>query len=121
MNNAKSMIATSLNLCPVKTHPDTPNTNWFIAMSMKDVIYPFLITATDSVEGYCSAEVPDVPETDLPVRWKAPECLTKHQLTTASDVWAFGVLVYEVLTYGCTPYRDILDKDVRDQVGCFSR
>ena len=120
MNNAKSIIATSLNLCPVQTHPDTPNTNWFIAMAMKDVTYPFSITATDSVEGYCSAEVPDVPETDLPVRWKAPECLTKHQLTTASDVWAFGVLVYEVLTYGCTPYRDILDKDVRDHVGCFS-
>ena len=87
---------------------------------MKDIIYPFSITATDSMDGYCSAEVPDVPE-KLPVRWKAPECLTRHRFTTASDVWAFGVLLYEVLTYGCPPYRDIPDEDVPDHVGCFSR
>ena len=46
---------------------------------------------------------------DLPLRWKAPECLTRHRYSTASDVWAFGVLMYEVFTYGCTPYRHVLD------------
>ena len=68
------------------------------------------------MDGYCPVEVPHVPE-NLPVRWMAPECLTKYRFTTASDVWAFGVLVYEVLTYGCTPYRDILDDDVPYHVG----
>ena len=64
----------------------------------------------NSLEGYCSAEpvVPELVSTsndqDIPVRWKAPECLKDNRYSTASDVWAFGVLMYEVLTYGCTPY-----------------
>ena len=53
----------------------------------------------------------------FPVRWKSPECLTKHQYSTASDVWAFGVLMYEVLTRGCVPYSHLLDdKQVSLQV-----
>ncbi len=43
----------------------------------------------------------------LPVRWKAPECLLEHSYSTLSDVWAFGMLLYEVLTLGCRPYRHI--------------
>ncbi|XP_068675843.1 uncharacterized protein [Montipora foliosa] len=54
---------------------------------------------------------------DLPVRWQAPECLMKHRFSTASDVWAFGVVMYEVLTYGCTPYRHLLeDEEVSHQI-----
>ena len=53
----------------------------------------------------------------LPVRWKAPECLRQHVYSTASDVWAFGVLMYEVLTLGCRPYRQFLeDKQVTNHV-----
>ena len=48
---------------------------------------------------------------DFPVRWKAPESLKDKRWSTASDVWAFGVLIYEVLTYGCIPYRHILDDE----------
>ena len=48
---------------------------------------------------------------DLPVRWKAPECLRQHSYSTPSDVWAFGVLMYEVFTLGCYPYRRIREDD----------
>ena len=41
------------------------------------------------------------------MRWQAPECLLEHRYSTASDVWAFGMLMYEVLTYGCPPYRQV--------------
>jgi len=41
------------------------------------------------------------------MRWQAPECLLEHRYSTASDVWAFGMLMYEVLTYGCLPYRHV--------------
>jgi len=68
------------------------------------------------MEGYSSPFV--VPEfispasdEDLPVRWKAPECLTKHRYSTASDVWGFGVLMYEVLTRGCIPYGHVSTND----------
>ncbi|XP_068725933.1 uncharacterized protein [Montipora capricornis] len=69
-------------------------------------------------EGYTSLSSEKIPQyigkptdEDLPVRLQAPECLTSHRFSTASDVWAFGVVMYEVLTYGCTPYRHLLDDE----------
>ena len=71
--------------------------------------------------GYSSLEIPQYIgkpiDEDLPVRWQAPECLINYRFSTASDVWAFGVVMYEVLTYGCTPYRHVLqDKEVSHKV-----
>ncbi len=41
----------------------------------------------------------------------------EHRYSSASDVWAFGVLMYEVFTYGCRPYRNIpIDDDVTNHV-----
>ncbi|XP_068725930.1 uncharacterized protein [Montipora capricornis] len=66
-------------------------------------------------EGYTPLEIPQYigkpTDEDLPVRWQAPECLMNHRFSTASDVWAFGVVMYEVLTYGCTPYRHLLEEE----------
>ena len=66
---------------------------------------------------YCSLD-DDFPEfvnsgneEELPLRWKAPEVLSECRFSTASDVWALGVLMYEVLTYGCLPYRLISDNE----------
>ena len=40
-----------------------------------------------------------------------------HHFSTASDVYSFGMLMYEVLTYGCTPYRNVLkDEEVSNLV-----
>ena len=40
-----------------------------------------------------------------PVRWMAPQCLRRRQYSTASDVWAFGVLLYEMVTRGREPWE----------------
>ena len=85
---------------------------------LKAMIF-FLLPAENSdhsLYGYCSVDgcpefISVTNDEELPVRWKAPECLLQHCYSTASDVWAFGVLMYEVLTYGCLPYRHVLNDD----------
>jgi serine/threonine protein kinase len=54
----------------------------------------------------------------LPVRWMSPESLLYQKFSVMSDVWSFGVLVWEVLTFGTMrPYRGIDAADLPYLVG----
>ncbi|KAF6032809.1 hypothetical protein EB796_008854 [Bugula neritina] len=48
----------------------------------------------------------------IPVRWTAPEAIAFRKFTSASDVWSFGVLMWEVISYGERPYWNWSNQDV---------
>ena len=55
-------------------------------------------------------------DTALPIRWAAPECYLKQEFSTNSDVWSFGIVLYELFTCGQVPYQGMTNRQVIDNV-----
>ena len=43
----------------------------------------------------------------FPIKWTAPEAANYNRFTIKSDVWSFGILLTEIVTYGRVPYPGI--------------
>lgn len=48
----------------------------------------------------------------LPIKWMAPESINFRRFTAASDVWMFGVCVWEILMLGVKPFQGVKNSDV---------
>ncbi|XP_042182299.1 ephrin type-A receptor 5 isoform X1 [Oncorhynchus tshawytscha] len=48
----------------------------------------------------------------IPIRWTAPEAIAFRKFTSASDVWSYGIAMWEVMSYGERPYWEMSNQDV---------
>ncbi|XP_070506789.1 protein sevenless isoform X5 [Chironomus tepperi] len=80
--------------CLVKTAPDSNGLNLVVKIG------DFGLTRDIYKNDYYRKE----GEGLLPVRWMSPESLVDGVFTSQSDIWSFGVLMWEVMTLGQQPY-----------------
>ncbi|XP_049908649.1 tyrosine-protein kinase SYK isoform X2 [Epinephelus moara] len=51
-----------------------------------------------------------------PVKWYAPECINYFKFSSKSDVWSFGVLMWEAYSFGQKPYKGMKGNDVMQMI-----
>ena len=61
---------------------------------------------------YCTLE----EGTRFAIKWTAPEGFTSNRLSIKSDVWSFGILLWELVTKGSQPYPDMTNEQVLEAV-----
>ncbi|KAF6775025.1 hypothetical protein AHF37_04260 [Paragonimus kellicotti] len=54
--------------------------------------------------------------TQFPIKWTAPEAALLGRFTVKSDVWSFGIVIYEIITYGQVPFPSMDNAETLQQV-----
>jgi fyn-related kinase len=52
----------------------------------------------------------------IAIKWAAPETALYYRFSIKSDVWSFGIVLYEIITYGKSPYPEMTNDEVKQQV-----
>ncbi|XP_053390757.1 tyrosine-protein kinase FRK-like [Mercenaria mercenaria] len=55
-------------------------------------------------------------EEKYPTKWTSPEAIFELKFSTKSDVWSFGILLYEIITFGGMPYKGMTGKEAAERI-----
>ena len=56
----------------------------------------------------------------IPVKWTAPEAVLYRKYTTKSDVWSYGMVMYEIWSLGHKPFEEFNTEEVRSVMFTFA-
>ncbi len=77
-------------------------------------IAEFGLSYDTNCEDYCRIGSRD--NKPLPLRWLAPETLRQNRFSTYSDIWSFGVLLWEVFSLGDRPYGHMTNAETAQHI-----
>ncbi|KAM3861378.1 ephrin type-A receptor 7 isoform 1-T1 [Diretmus argenteus] len=107
---ARNILVNSNLVCKVsdfglsRVIDDDPEAVYTTTGKMKDIMNLIFTAATDLRFTEQGGKIP--------VRWTATEAIQYRKFTSASDVWSYGVVMWEVMSYGERPYWDMSNQDV---------
>ena len=52
----------------------------------------------------------------MPVRWMSPEGILNYRFTVETDIWSFGVVLWEIFSFGSRPHCGFSDEEVMDRI-----
>ncbi|KAM9329668.1 muscle, skeletal receptor tyrosine-protein kinase [Gastrophryne carolinensis] len=89
-------------------HRDLATRNCLVGESMVVKIADFGLSRNMYSADYYKANENDA----IPIRWMPPESIFYNRYTTESDVWAYGVVLWEIFSYGMQPYYGMAHEEV---------
>ncbi|XP_066038488.1 muscle, skeletal receptor tyrosine-protein kinase isoform X2 [Chamaea fasciata] len=89
-------------------HRDLATRNCLVGENMVVKIADFGLSRNIYSADYYKANENDA----IPIRWMPPESIFYNRYTTESDVWAYGVVLWEIFSYGMQPYYGMAHEEV---------
>ncbi|KAF5294240.1 hypothetical protein FQR65_LT10826 [Abscondita terminalis] len=89
-------------------HPDLAARNCLVSAGFTVKVTTFGINRDVYEDDYYNDKKRGV----IPVRWMAPETITDGVVNSKSNIWSYGIIIWEIITNAKKPYEDLSDSEV---------